>query len=137
MIKKIVFAAGVIAGLMLAPVFALAAAAPSIIMQKGATTSQSTTSAVPANNMMPGTGINMMYPCAVPMQNSGANLMYRTNPCMPYGGQPQMNFFGNSITRGIGAWLGVMFVITVALVWAILLLVIALLWKLVCKHKRN
>jgi len=64
-----------------------------------------------------------------------SNMMYRTSPCGTpvYGGTMGYNGFG----RDTVSWLGIMFVVTVVLIWAILLLIIALLWKMVQKHKHH
>jgi hypothetical protein len=35
------------------------------------------------------------------------------------------------------AWYGLIFIITIVLVWAVLLLLIAVLWKILCKHRKG
>jgi hypothetical protein len=129
--KKLWFVISLSAGLLLFAGTALAAAyAPAtgtsgtMMMNQGAQPSM----------MMGAASGKLMMPCPMMMQqDTGTNMMYRTFPC----GQPN---YGNYPIMSYGhqaEWLGLMFIFTVMLVWVVLLLLIAVLWHHLKKHKHN
>lgn len=151
--QKFILAVSILAGLVLAVPALAAALVPVPSGTQEYVVTGSAAQIVPAGNTgvsgqaMPTTGWgqnNIMMPCAQPMmlQNSAGsgmgsgNMMYRTapNPC----GQMLFSRFMGPFAGGREvAWLGLMFVMTVILVWVALLLLIALLWKLLQKHKHS
>lgn len=129
--KKILFAGSVAFGLLLAaPVFAVATPVPSptgTMMQVSPS----------GGNMMYQTGqaptnMKLGMPCAMYQVDSGAVGMYRQMPCDSGYYQP---FMGGYRGGTEAAWFGLMFIMTVILVWVVLLLLIGLLWKQLQKHK--
>lgn len=73
-------------------------------------------------------------PCVMMNQADGSsNMMYRTSPCGGMMAPNMMAYYG----RGMAGWLGLMFVLTVLLVWIVLLLLIAVLWHMLKKHRKS
>src|SRR6266404_3097358 len=112
--KKIVFSLALAAGLL--------AALPALAATQTPTSPQ--TGTMWTNNQMP---------CPM-MKTQGGDMMYGQAPCGNIFYQQAMMGYDNNHQQ---AWLGLMFVVTVALVWVALLLLIAVLWKHLCKYKHD
>lgn len=125
-IKKSMFAIGASLVLLLAAGTALAAAKAPVT---GTSTSQSAG--------QPISGSYQIAPCPMMQGTAGYNMMYRGYPCQPVNYQSWRQMAYGSYASRQAAWYGLMFIITVALVWVVLMLLIALLWKHVKKHGRS
>ncbi len=125
--KKILFGLALSTGLLLAlPV--LGATTP---------TQNQPTSGTAVNQNQPADGNYWQVGLPCPMMQGGSAGIYSSQ--YPCGGN--VNYFHpRMMAYGYGheaAWFGLMFVLTVMLVWVVLLLLIAYLWHLVFHHKHN
>jgi len=128
--KKILVSIGLVAGMLLAASPVLAA-----------TYAPATNSKIPGVMQgTPATGVAVqpvttfsraVAPCPIMQQNGGYGQMSLGN-CgnMMYLNKPGLN-------HNLQGWLGLMFVLTVMMVWAVLLLLILFLWKMLKKHKHS
>lgn len=99
----------------------------------GAIPSNSQLMTPPSNNMMQVYGTRVANPCVMSeMGTSGTKMTSENFPCDEFGhkGVFFMKRGGNQ-----AVWYELMFILTVMLVWAVLLLLIAVLWKQLKKHK--
>jgi hypothetical protein len=127
--KKILVSSAVLLGVLAAQVAFAAAIVP--------TYGQTTLAAGSAGQMMQQQNQmyqnNMAMPCGI-YNSSGSGMMQPTtfrNPCQ----QPVLyKTVGSSDLR---AWFALMFVLTVMMVWAILLLLIGILWHMLRKHRKS
>ena len=122
-------------GLLLAGQALAAASAPATGTQSAqGSQAQGSATAMPAQ--MPNGAFRTM-PCPMMLENQG-NVMYGQGPCgdnymyartwpgAAYGFAPEA-----------AAWLGLMSILTVVLVWVVLLLLIAVLWRHLTKHEHR
>jgi hypothetical protein len=85
-------------------------------------------------------GTRVIMSCPMMDQNYGAqdygttNMMYKQNPCS---GMYTNYMAHNGYGRNMVGWLGLMFVMTVLLVWVVLLLLIGVLWHMLKKHRKG
>lgn len=117
--KKVLLAVLASAGLFALAATALAADYAPVVMASG------TAISAQGMPMMGQPPQNMMYYNGMP-----SPMTYRTSMA-----QPAM-----AMAWGSGrdaAWYGLVFVITIVLIWAALLLLIAVLWKILCKHRKG
>jgi hypothetical protein len=122
MVKKYLLPTGLAAFMLLAASQALAVA-----YEPGTDVEAATANAQASSKLI-------TMPCLSEAQSLEAG-NYSYPPCgkVIYKHSPaDMHFKG-----ALGMWFGLMFIITVAMVWVVLLLLIALLWKLVKKHRHS
>ena len=84
----------------------------------------------PSNTMMQVYGTKIGDPCV--MGTAGANITSQNFPCGELGHKRAFFMMKGS---NQAQWYELMFILTVMLVWAVLLLLIAVLWKQLKKHK--
>lgn len=135
-IKKSMFAIGtslvlfLVAGTALAVAYAPNMATGGTMMQNPSTITQPTQQVQGINNS------NMIMPCPMMEQQTAGNMMYRTYPCDTFNYRSMsLGPFANQ--SHLAKLVALMFVITVALVWTALLLLILFLFKLLKKHKHS
>lgn len=128
--KKIILGSSTMLGLVVAlPVFAvMMTGSASITKSAGDGTVVTTQSASPVIATFQGS------PCEFNTSLPSGNMMYGSNPCNNFfqAGRTGFQEYGHK-----SQWYELMFILTVMMVWAVLLLLIGVLWKQLKKHKSN
>ena len=126
--KKLFLSLSLVAGLLAATSAFAVTYAPGTAKDQAVTSEQSAT----APTWQTGGNEQVFMPCQ--MMQQGDRMVFGSAPCgnLFYGSGFMTHNFNDA-----SAWFGLMFVITVVLVWIALLLLIALLWKMLCKHKQQ